>query len=210
MGSGTKIGGVVVVVVVAAAGWWATSADTREAPDAAAPPPVVDAPAEATPGFVPGRVDTPVAAPKAPADVAVTPDTDAVDSDQLAADAAAFRDVAGAAMTRKVDAMHTELAAGVAAAGRDGAVVRRFADEALVEIRRIAATLDGDTVDIGAAFGDVERARDAFGARVDATLPPDRATAVKAAAHVRTPEEAATAIDWGIPVDDATAEEVFR
>ncbi len=126
-------------------------------------------------------------------------------------DEAHFQAVAEASMAAKLSAVAAQFASATRRMqGVEHDDVKSVLDDAYGEMRDVAEQLKQREIDIGTAFGEVERIRDRAGRELDGTLPADRAAEVKAAAGVRSPEEAGSAVDWGIPVDEATTDEVFR
>jgi hypothetical protein len=208
------------LLLVGGMAWWTMSgldvgpdvpANAPRAPLADAEAPLPDAPP-------PSPTGAPLRLPSATPRGAPPPDAlsraDQIDAQAQApdpADEAHFQAVADAAMSSKLTAIAAQFASAtrrLQGAERDD--VKRVLDDAYGEMRDVAEQLKQRELDIGTAFGEVERIRDRAGHELDGTLPADRAAEVKAAAGVRSPDEAASAVDWGIPVDEATTDEVFR
>lgn len=221
MNVGRSVAAGVSLALVAGAAWWTMSdldvgpavpaATSGGATQAASPPAPDTRPSRPAPApFV-----LPAARPQAPP---LQPDAlSRADEQELeatapsGADEAHFQAVAQASMAAKLTAVSNQFGDAVRSLqGTERQDVKRVLDDAYGEMRDIAEQLKQGELDIGAAFGEVERVRDRAGRELDATLPAGRAAEVKAAAGVRAADEAAAAVDWGIPVDEATADEVFK
>lgn len=219
MSAGRKLSAGVALALVAGMAWWAMSG-LDVGPDVPTPSRTtpVAAADDLTVPDAPPPTSTPRALPSATP--RATPPADGLSrADQIDAEAEApapgdqahFQAVAEAAMDAKLSAIAAQFVSATRTlAGAEHDDVKRVLDDAYGEMRDVAEQLKQRELDIGTAFGEVERIRDRAGRELDATLPADRAAQVKAAAGVRTPEEAASAVDWGIPVDEATSDEVFR
>ncbi len=210
----------VLFVLIGAGAWW-TMSGVDVGPDvpaaspkvAAAPEPVLPS---ARPARPPGEPQDPAVAASpslpvpAPADAPTATDLAAAD-DADPADDAHFHAVAVSSMTAKLGVVNVEFAQAASRfRGAERENLKRVLDDAYGEMRDVSELLSQGQMDIGEAFGEIERIRDRAGREIDATLPPDRAASAKSVAGVRTEEEAASAIDWGIPVDEATADEIFK
>lgn len=203
-----------LLVLVGAAAWWVMSG-VDAGPDVpeAGPGAVAAAPSAASTVPAPAAPAVPLRRPPPPpADALRAGDLPEVASGEPdPGDAEHFQAVARASMDTKLAAISAQFAAAgglLRGAARDD--VQRVLDDAYGEMRDVASQLGEGQIDPGAAFGEVERIRDRAGRELDATLPADQAADVKAAAGVRSAEEAAGAVDWGIPLDDATSAEIFK
>ncbi len=205
------------LLLVGSMAWWTMSgldvgpdvpADGARPPATIADPPSAEAP----------PVDAPARLPSAQPRVTQPPDAlsraDQADAEAQApdpVDEAHFQAVAEASMAAKLSAVAAQFSGATRRLqGAEHDDVKRVLDDAYGEMRDVAEQLKQREIDIGTAFGEVERIRDRAGRELDGTLPVDRAAEVKSAAGVRSPEEAASAVDWGIPMDEATTDEVFR
>lgn len=222
MSAGRSVAAGMSLVLVAGLAWW-TMSGLDVGPDVSADPSRTAAGVEASapapsPDAMPRppvQLTLPTATPRTPPgppDALTGADQDAIQAaTPNPKDDAHFQAVAEASMAAKLSAISAQFS--TAAGGLQGVEredVKRVLDDAYGEMRDVADQLKHREIDIGTAFGEVERIRDRVGREVDATLPADRAPGVKAAAGVRSPEEAASAVDWGIPLDEATTDEVFK